>query len=184
VAREAPIPVKRKRIESFLGAVLACQACTHAEAPSPVPLFAQHANQPAPEFVWTTIDGETLRSADLRGRATLLLFVTMHELGSQLMAQQAEHCLHKVVPRVNAVAVLMEGPEFASLAPAFREGLSLSYPLVMATPAMLRASSPFGEIDYLPTALVLDPEGKETERFRGPTSEAELERALVEARRN
>lgn len=135
-----------------------------------------------PEFEWTTIDDKPLTANDLRGRVTLLLFVTMHELGSQLMVQQAEQSLHKVVPRINAVAVLMEGPEYTPLAPAFRDGLSLSYPLVMAGPALLRGSSPFGEIDYLPTTLVLDRQGNETQRLRGPVSEAQLDAALQAAR--
>lgn len=135
-----------------------------------------------PEFEWTTIDDKPLTANDLRGRATLLLFVTMHELGSQLMVQQAEQRLHKVVPRINVVAVLMEGPEYTPLAPAFRDGLSLSYPLVMASPALLRGSTPFGEIDYLPTTLVLDRQGNEAQRLRGPVSEAELDAALRAAR--
>jgi hypothetical protein len=134
-----------------------------------------------PDFKWTTIDDQVLLGSELRGRASLVLFVTMHELASQLVVQQAEQCVHKVVPRINAVAVLMEGPEYTTLAPAFREGLSLTYPLVMAGPALLRGGSPFGEIDYLPTTLVLDRQGTEAKRFRGPVTEAQLEAALKAA---
>jgi hypothetical protein len=170
---QVPNAVRAVLLGLACGLLAACGAA-NAEA-EPTALLAM---EPGPHFSWTTIDGARITSDDLRGRASLVLFITMHELGSDLMAQQAEHCLHSVAPRTNVVAVLMQGPEFAPLATSFRDQLELSYPVVMADPAALRGTSPFGAIDYLPKTFVLDRNTQVKRAISGITTEAELERAL------
>jgi hypothetical protein len=130
-----------------------------------------------------TIDGQRLGSRELQGRRTLLEFITLHEAASQLVAKQGEDFLHQSTPRINVIGVIMEGSEYQQLAPAFREGVGISYPLVMADTWLLGGHSPYGEIDFLPLTLVLDENAAETERFLGPPSEAQLSEALARALR-
>ena len=93
-------------------------------------------------------------SEELRGRATVLLFVTTFDLASQAEAKHLEDLYRTHKPRINAVAVVMEAPKYAPLARSFAEVLGLSYPVALADddPKQALFERVFGN------AVKLDPE--------------------------
>ncbi len=132
------------------------------------------------QFVYASVDGDELSSATTRGRATAVLFVTTFDLGSQLMARRLDGIVRRHVPRANAAAIVLEPPKYVVMARGFRSALELSYPVAMADEWQRRAT-PFGHIDRVPTLVVLDRSGVETERFFGVVPEAKVEAALATA---
>jgi hypothetical protein len=113
---------------------------------------------------------------------TALLFLTTYDLASQLVASQIAELVRSFAPRINAAAVVLEPPRYAELLPAYRESLSLPYPVVMADFQTQAGEGPFGAIRNVPTLVILDREGRETWRHLGPVSIAQIERKLKSAR--
>jgi hypothetical protein len=113
---------------------------------------------------------------------SLLLLLTTQEAGSQLVAKEAQELMHTVVPRINVGAIIMEEPAYSVLVSPFKQGLGLTYPVVMADAALMSGGGPFGSISYLPTLLVLDRDGFERERIVGAATEPMIREALERAR--
>ncbi len=132
------------------------------------------------QFVYASVDGDELSSATTRGRATAVLFVTTFDLASQLMARRLDGIVRRHTPRANAAAIVLEPPKYIVMARGFQSALQLSYPIAMAD-EWERRVTPFGHIDRVPTLVVLDRSGVETERFHGVVPEARVEAALASA---
>lgn len=126
-------------------------------------------------------DDVVVSSTTQRGRATALVFITTFDLASQLVARRLADVLVSFTPRANAAAVVVEAPAYAELLPAYRESLSLPYPVVMADFATQRGAGPFGSVTHVPTLVVLDRDGREVYRHQGPLEPDEIRAALREA---
>jgi hypothetical protein len=133
--------------------------------------------------VYGTTEAGELSSATTRGRATAIVFVTTYDLASQIQAKQLEKILRSQTPRINVGAVVLESADYALLADAFRTSLSLSYPVAMADATTLTGRGPFGDIDQVPTTIVLDRSGREVWRKAGLAEPEQIERALASASR-
>jgi hypothetical protein len=120
----------------------------------------------------------TISSETMRGRATALVFITTYDLASQLLARRLGDVITSFTPRANAAAVVVEPPAYAELLPAYREALSLPYPVVMADFATQRGSGPFGSISHVPVLIILDRQGRQVTRLQGSVETAEIEAGL------
>ena len=129
-------------------------------------------------FSYFTPDGQPINSEWARGRATLLLFITTYDLASQLEAKRVNELVMARVPRINAVAVILEVPTYAAFAPAFSESLGLRYPVVFAGQVKLEDDAGLGPVNLVPTLVLLDPAGFVTWRHEGPAERREIEAAL------
>jgi hypothetical protein len=134
-------------------------------------------------FSLGTTSGEEINSDTVRGRVTVLVFVTTFDLASQVAAKRVNQVLHSHRPRINAAAIVLEAAKYAPLADVFRSALELSYPVAIADLDTLQQSSTFGEVRSVPTVLVLDAEGREIERKFGNFTAPELETWIVHAER-
>lgn len=133
------------------------------------------------EYSFGGVDGQLIGSSAMRGRVTVLLFVTTFDLGSQVQAKRLEGLYRGHAPRLNALAVALEAPRYVDLARSYREILELSYPIAMADPATLSGEGPFGVIRTVPTWVILDRRGVVREVVQGPLSPQELEALVQEA---
>ncbi len=134
-------------------------------------------------YVFGTTDGEEISADGMHGRVTLLLFVTTFDLASQVAAKRVNQVLHTHRPRINAAAVVLEAAKYAPLADVFKSTLELGYPVAIADLELLQRSSTLGDIDRVPTLLVLDAEGREMYRKNGNFTVEELEGWLEHAQR-
>jgi hypothetical protein len=124
---------------------------------------------------------DVVNSDTTRGRVTVLVFITTFDLVSQLVVRRVGEVIVRFRPRANAAAVVVEAPQYAELLGAYRESLSLPYPVVMADFATQQGSGPFGDITKVPTTVVLDRDGAEVWRHQGPLGPDEIESALRRA---
>lgn len=124
---------------------------------------------------------DAVNSETTRGRATILVFITTFDLVSQLLVRRVGEVIVRFRPRANAAAVVLEAPQYAELLSAYRESLSLPFPVVMADFATQQGRGHFGGITQVPTTVVLDRAGAEIWRHQGPLEVAEIEAALRRA---
>jgi hypothetical protein len=156
----------------------ACQRVIEPEVPGEEVTATQGRVQ---RFSFGTTDGQEINSDTVRGRVTVLVFVTTFDLASQVAAKRVNQVLHTHRPRINAAAVVLEAAKYAPLADVFRSALELSYPVAIADLDTLPQSSTFGEVQSVPTLLVLDAEGREIERKLGNFTVKELEAWIAHA---
>jgi hypothetical protein len=119
------------------------------------------------EFAFGVLDGSVVTHESTRGRVTALLFVTTFDLPSQAAARRLAEVQRRHVPRFNAAAIAIESAENATLVGVFRESLALPYPVAIADQVELRASPAFGDIDRVPTLILLDRDGRPRHRHSG-----------------
>jgi hypothetical protein len=170
--------VRRALLGIALSSALACAA------PAAAVPAASSARRAAPIlFDFPAVgDDVVVNSETMRGRVTALLFITTFDLASQLLALRLGEVITSFAPRANAAAVVIEPPRYAELLPAYRDAMSLPYPVVIADFATQQGGGPFGSVTYVPTLIVLDREGREVSRHEGPLERRELEAALRQAR--
>lgn len=125
--------------------------------------------------------GAPVSSETMRGRATIAALVTTYDWASQLVLRRVDQALGSYVPRINAFAVILEPPSYAVLAPAFAHSLSLHFPVVMADHASLEGGGALGPIDYVPTLVVMDGQGRVVERLKGLVDSEQIKAALDRA---
>jgi hypothetical protein len=126
-------------------------------------------------------DDVSVSSESMRGRVTALLFITTYDLASQLFARRLADVVTSFTPRANAAAVVVEPPLYADLLPAYRDALSLPFPIVMADYATQQGGGPFGSVTRVPLLIVLDREGREVSRHQGSLEPQQIEAALRQA---
>ena len=126
-------------------------------------------------------DDAAVSSQTMRGRPTVLVFITTFDLACQVLARRLGELVVDFTPRANAAAVVIEAPQYAELLPAYREALSLPYPVVMADFATQSGAGPFGPVTVVPTVIVLDREGRQVWRHDGAVDSSEIEAALRRA---
>lgn len=134
-------------------------------------------------FAFGTIDGRVVTGENTRGRVTLLLFVTTFDLPSQVAARRVAELVHSHVPKVQALAVVLEAAENAVLADVFSKSLGLSCPVALADSVELRASASFSNLARVPALVVLDREGRLVHQSVGLFSAKELDGWVKEAQR-
>lgn len=133
------------------------------------------------EFVFVDQSGARVSSESTRGRVTIAALVTTYDWGSQLVLRRVNQALGSHVPRINAFGVVLEAPSYGVLVSAYSNSLGLHFPLVMADQASLEGGGPLGPIDYVPTLVILDPQGRVVERLKGLVSPEQIHAALDRA---
>lgn len=159
----------------LLGASLACARVRPAE-PSLAPAAAQIL-----EFSLPDLDGKLVDSKALRGRVTVLLFVTTFDVASQAEARRLEDLYHTHSPRLNALGVVVEAPRYAALVGEYRQSLGLSYPLVMGEREVLDSHKDLRHVKSVPAWIILSRDGEVVSSAAGTLTLDELEKLVREA---
>ncbi len=162
---------RQSSASSALGASLIATAC--GSVGSVTPKYGTDAKPVAP-WIFAATDGTAVTADSVRGRTTIILFLSTYDPASQIAATRFDHCIHSLSRRTNAIAVAMEPPDNAVLVSTFHDSLKLSYPMLMPDPATLAGRGPFGAIDVVPTWVVLDAYGREVWRAVGVRALPEL----------
>lgn len=136
---------------------------------------------PVLTFSLPRLDGRLVESEQLRGRVTVLLFLTTFDVASQAQARRLEDLYRTHTPRLNALGVVVEAPRYAALAGEYRESLGLSYPLVMGERAVLDAHEELRHVKSVPAWIILSPDGEIVNSAAGALNLDELGRLVREA---
>jgi hypothetical protein len=173
--------VSTRAVAASVALLLASLAGCSSEPHPAAATFTAHG--PPIDFAFGTPSGAVVSSQSTRGRVTALLFVATFDLQSQVMAKRLDEVVHRHEPRVNAAAVALEAPNDAPLVEVFKSSLALSYPVALANTTHFDPEQPFGEVDQVPTLVLLDRRGREVARAHGVITARELDDALTLADR-
>lgn len=160
---------------------LAALAGCAASRPAAPPAAAAAPVGPPIDFAFASIDEREVSSSALRGRATVIAFLTTYAAPSTVQARYLKKVVADHVPRINAAMVFYEQLENRPLVRIFRDSLGLSIPTAMADAEAIAGRGPFKGIDTVPSVVVLDPAGREVFRKVGVADATELQRALRDA---
>lgn len=167
-----------RAVAALTTVAIAAPACGGSAGPA----APHHVRAGAPvDFRFPPNGNDVVSSETTRGRATALAFITTYDMVSQILVRRLGEVLVRFKPRANAAAVVLEAPLYAELLDVYREQLALPFPVVMADFATQQGQGPFGNVQKVPTLVVLDRAGREVWRFQGPLEAAEIEAALRRA---
>jgi hypothetical protein len=153
-------------------------ACA-SEPPPPQPVFASVAKSAPLQFQYQLTDGRSwLASESLRGRPTVLGFLTSYDLASQAQARFLNGIAQRLAGRVQVGAVMLERIENRPLIIAFQGGLDLGYPVAMGDAELIAGRGPFGDVHVVPATVVLDAEARLVWKKLGLAVEEEIEKVL------
>lgn len=146
--------------------------CAGGEPPAPA--TAPETGEVA-EYSFGTIDGKLVTAEFLRGRVTVLLFITTFDLASQAQAKRLEDLSRQHNPRINALAVALEPPQNVELVRTFAQTVEIHYPVAMADSITLGGTGPWSAVRAVPTWVLLDKKGVIVSAFEGSMNPTELE---------
>ncbi len=161
---------------------LAVSACATTGAPAeraPAPVTLG----PPLSFHFDSLDEREVSSEALRGRATVLLFLTTYGDPSLLQARYAKKVVGAHTPRINAAAVFLERVDNRPLVRIYRDASGIGFPCAMADEGTVRGEGPIAGTGTVPMVVVLDAEGREVWRKIGVALPDEITRALRDAQR-
>jgi hypothetical protein len=168
--RNAPIP---------LFALAVATAGCASEPPPSQPVFASAARSAPLRFQYPLIDGRSWLAADtLRGRPTVLGFLTTYDLASQAEARFLNGIASRLSSRVQVGAIMLERADNRPLIIAFRDGLDLRYPVAIGDADIIGGGGPFGDVHVVPSTVVLDVESRLVWKKLGLAREEEIEKVL------
>jgi hypothetical protein len=169
---------KSSRARLGLGLVVACVGCGGApvDPPAAPPGSSTLAVDPPVDYAFRSLDERPVSDSAMRGKATILAFVTTDSLLAQaqvdFLVPMAKHDADKVN---YAVVLLAKDHELAEL---YVKSLDLRFPA-----AVLAPDSPvppgFGDLNVIPLTVLLDPSGRVVWRAQGRVARPEeIRRAL------
>jgi peroxiredoxin len=146
-----------------------------------VALLAAHAvfAKPAPDFTLKTLDGRTVRLADLRGKVVLLNFWATWCAGCRVeMPRFVEQYRMHHTQGLEIVGVSMDDAGNDAVA-AFVAAHHINYTIVRGNDAVAKA---YGGVRFLPQTFVIDRKGEIVRTIIGPPEEGELDELIERAK--
>ena len=162
-------------------ALLALASACASERPPSQPVFAEISRSASPplHFQYPLIDGRNwIGSETLRGRPTVLGFLTTYDVASQAQARFLNGIVRRLAGRVQVAIVMLEPVDNRPLIMAFRDGLDLGYPVALGDAALISGAGPFGDVHVVPATVVLDADARLVWKKIGLAREAEIEKVL------
>ncbi len=160
---------------TLLLAAAGCQSQQTGKS-SPPTLEAHTEVTEAPDFALPTLDGNTFRLSDHRGKVVLLNFWATWcapcraEIPDFIKLQQE---IGKDKLLIVGISLDEEGE---SVVRPFVEKMGINYPVVIDDGSVAKL---YGGVYAIPTTVIVDPAGKIFRRFEGMTNEASLRRLLA-----
>jgi len=158
-------------------AAITIAGCGGATQPPPAPSAAPPRG-PALRFAFESVRGGPISTEAFANRISVIGFFTTYDVPSQVEARFLASLAKRHSPRVNAAALMLEGPENEPLVQAFAETLGLPYPVALADAATIAGKGPFAGLHHVPSVVILDRQGREAYRHVGFIDEATLEAAV------
>ena len=127
-----------------------------------------------PTFSFDSLDARPVSSDALRGKTSVLVFITTWDVASQaevaFLVKMAEHD----GAAVNYAIVALQEPEARELVEQYARVMHVTFPVAIGDTAMLTTAGPLGDVGKVPTAVILDDTGRVVYRGSGVIQSAEL----------
>ena len=134
--------------------------------------------QPAPDFSLASVDGQTLKLSDYRGKAVLLNFWATWCEPCKIEMPWFVQLQQQYGPQgLQVLGVAMDDTDPKDIK-EFAEKMGVNYPIVVGKEAV---GDQYGGIPYLPSTFYIDREGKVVDRVFGLVSRSEIEDNIKKA---
>jgi hypothetical protein len=158
--------------------VLVIAGCSAPVEPAHAPEVALVATGAPVHFSFETLQGKAITSEGLRGRVTVVAFLTTYDFPSQAAARFLSSIARRHTPRINVLGLILEAPENRPLVEAFTDALKLPYPVALADEATIAGEGAFAGLHHVPSIVILDREGREAYRHVGLIEETAIDDAI------
>ena len=148
---------------------------TAGENGAAVPTLAR---RPAVAFAFDSLDERPVSSDALRGKPTVLAFVTTWDLTSQAEVDFLVNMAKNDERRVNYALVALEEPRDRELVEVYAQKLGVAFPVALGDKETIAGRGPFGDVHNVPTVVILDREGRVAWQKAGLAKSDELRAAL------
>lgn len=183
-SRGAACALRRVTASWLVSSLVVVAGCGADSAPrEPPPSPAQPLGQPTGEvrpFSYPALDGSRITTASLKGRVTVIALVASYDDASIAQLKFLRSLARRQVPRINAVALVLEPPNNRPMIEAFAAALELGFPVALADQPTIEGRGPFPGLHHVPSVVILDPRGREVWRNVGLVQRRALA-AAVEA---
>jgi hypothetical protein len=140
-----------------------------------------HADAPdkgAVAFAYDSLDARPVTSAAMRGKPTILAFVTTYDLGCQAQVNYLVAMAKNDGENVNYVLVALEKREERELVEVYRTNLGVTFPVALADEPTIGGGGPLGDVHKIPTVVVLDRRGRIAWKKAGLAKSDEIRAAM------
>jgi hypothetical protein len=146
------------------------------------PVGTSHVAAPEPEgavsFAFDSLDARPVSGAALRGKPTVMAFVTTYDLGCQAQVNYLVAMAKNDADKVNYVLVALERREERELVEVYRTNLGVTFPVALADDPTIAGGGPLGDVHKIPTVVVLDRSGRVAWKKAGLAKSDEIRAAL------
>jgi hypothetical protein len=133
-------------------------------------------------FSYDSLDARPLNSDAVRGKPTVLAFITTYDLTSQaqvnFLVAMAKNDRGEEGWRVNYGLVALQERTERELIEVYRANLGVTFPVALADPGTISGGGPFGDVHHIPTVVILDREGRIVWRRSGLAKSEEIRAGL------
>jgi hypothetical protein len=162
--------------------VLLALACASKREPAMGPVGTSHVDAKDPEgavsFTYDSLDARPVSSFALRGKPTVMAFVTTYDLGCQAQVNYLVAMAKNDGDKTNYALVALEKREERELVEVYRTNLGVTFPVALADEPTIAGSGPLGDVHKIPTVVVLDRSSRIAWKKTGLAKSDEIRAAL------
>jgi hypothetical protein len=174
------------RVDPWRVSGAALVACVVACASSPpqaldgAPVGASSISlHPVVDFDFDSLDARPVSSAVMRGKLTVMTFLTTGSLMAQAQVDFLVAMAKHDADTVNYVAVALEERRDRELVELYGKTLGVKFPVALADASTRAGAGPFGDVTSVPVTVVLDRAGRVVLRAQGRVAKSDEIRAAM-----
>jgi hypothetical protein len=174
--------VRRATIDAI--ACLLAVLCLHCVAAKPsmgksLEAIREPRGEEAAMFDYQSLDGRAVSAAAMRGKPTVLTFVTTDSLAAQAQVDFLVAMAKRDASAVNYAVVAIEPGDRRELVDLYRRVLHITFPVAIADGETLGGGGSFGDVRGVPVTVILDREGHVVWRADGRIARSEELRSAM-----
>jgi hypothetical protein len=135
-------------------------------------------SRPAPSFAFESLDARPVSSAAFAGAPVVLAFITTWDLLSQAEVRFLVEMNKRDAGKVGYAAVCLQEAKDRELIEVYRSTLGVTFPVAIADRGTIAGAGPFGDVQTVPTVVVLDGSGRVRFQKVGLAKPEEIRAAL------
>jgi hypothetical protein len=137
------------------------------------------ATSPPVTFEYDSLDDRAVSGEAMRGKPTVVAFVTTGSLPSQAQVDFLVAMADHDADRTNYLMVALDPRENRELVELYRTTLHVRFPVAMGDDTVRAGAGPFGDVTGVPCTVVLDRAGRVAARVGGRVAKPEELRAAL-----
>jgi len=166
-----------KRSSALVAVAVAVAACGGGNAAGPPPGVSTADAPVYPDFEFDSLDQRPVSSAAMRGKPSVLTFVTTFDPISQMQVSYLV-AVAATMPDVNFAVVALQEASQREIVELYRDAMKIPFPVALGDTATIAGGGTLGDVHAVPTTIVLGRDGKVAWRHAGGVRPDELREHL------